>query len=207
MVIMSLKHRYISHSFECLIFVYFTYAYLLDSSLLNFATRCLTQFFISPRTITRTFHAVFFVIILSNLASVLRHITDIDNRGIIIDFIGQAHVQTRSYLLFTDAAIFSLQFVFLLITLLTAGTSLENTSEDREDEEDRPEDEQANSEVNTLSSLLEFSDRGRRDAEEEPEYALDIRLRPVLRNLIFVGEDERESPTPSVAQRRASMDV
>ncbi|KAL1921040.1 uncharacterized protein VTP21DRAFT_11675 [Calcarisporiella thermophila] len=210
----SYNRKDLVRSFDSLLYIYFVYVYILDSSLMNLIARCFTQIFISPKTVSRALYAAFFIISLTNLASALRHFGVIDNRGILIDFVSQVHPPSRSYLLLTDAAIFSLQCIFLLIVFLTAGTnrSLGNSTINQNTDSRAGRDVTEDLTQQSMLSSFHRQSRANRDNQERDEdgeeeeeessnleYVLDVRLRPILRDMLSNREGEEET---ALAERR-----
>ncbi|KAI1319526.1 hypothetical protein EDD11_003796 [Mortierella claussenii] len=109
----------IHKSIEGLLYGLYVYQYLLDTSTLGLLVRCLIQEqILSLKTKAPTLRIALYVVFATALMSLLRHLDTPARYAVIIDFIGNVSIPSRSKILWLDALILVLQITHALIVFL-----------------------------------------------------------------------------------------
>ncbi|KAF9914205.1 hypothetical protein BX616_008762 [Lobosporangium transversale] len=106
----------IHKSIDKLLYGLYVYQYLLDTSTLGLLLRCLLQDqILSLKTKTPTLRVALYIVFATAFLAILRHLDPPGRYGVIIDFIGNVSLPSRSKLLWLDSIITMLQIVQALI--------------------------------------------------------------------------------------------
>ncbi|KAF8584827.1 hypothetical protein K439DRAFT_1633229 [Ramaria rubella] len=122
------QRQHIIHSIDGLCYQLFAFSFLLAPSLLQLIARTISQFqFSRARDLDahRSLKFWIFIICCANTGSVVNHITyhpsDMaSRRGLVLDFVGMAHLPSKTQLLILDIFIIFLQLVLLCIAYETS---------------------------------------------------------------------------------------
>ncbi|PIL36088.1 hypothetical protein GSI_01748 [Ganoderma sinense ZZ0214-1] len=198
---MPMRHaqrKHIIHSLNSLLYQLHTISFLLSPRLWPLLCRIATQFqFSRPRDIDpqRSLRFWFILVVLVNLQSFYNHVLrgPAAERSIVLDFVGLAHKPSKAFLLCLDSSIVFLEFILITIAYETSFVlaSPPDTSDPLQPDPIPPttvsplpiDDPDIKPLVPTVTSY-----------ENQPEYIVDIRLRPLLQRL-------RHPPTPPPPQQ------
>ncbi|KAF8893816.1 hypothetical protein BD779DRAFT_1503530 [Infundibulicybe gibba] len=170
------QRRHIVHSLDGLLYQLHTISFFLSPSVWTFILRLISQFQCSkPRELdsTRPLRFFFAMVLLLNIPTIWNHAIDgaVEGRGVVLDFVGLAHIPSRVQLLSLDIFIILLQ---LVLTTIAYETSLFDTNSDSNIQEILPSAYTTPTPPHVAKS---------NPLETSPEYVIDLQFSQVLARL------------------------
>ncbi|KAI0743928.1 hypothetical protein C8Q80DRAFT_1184089 [Daedaleopsis nitida] len=197
---MPMRHahrKHIIHSLDSLLYQLQTVSFLLSPRLWPFVCRLASQFpFSRPREVDsqRSLRYWFILVLLVNMQCFYYHAFHgaAEGRSIVLDFVGIGHKPSKAFLLCLDLTIVIFEFILITIAYETSFTLAMPP--------DTPDTLQPDVISSTpMSSTISDNDNSKPmdstySTDSEPEYIIDLRLRPLLNRL-------RHPPPPPPLQR------